>query len=101
MTAASHCRDSLIRCQRSCHARSRASVYRNSLIHSWHLFAASMTPDETLPSRQGGGLQLGLLGLLRALRIAVDDFLEHLATDPEIQSNALARYRRLRDTATA
>jgi len=75
------------------------SLYRNSLIHSWHLFAASMTADERAPSRLGGTLQLGLLDLLQALRTAIDDFLDRLATCAELQANVIARYRQLRDTA--
>src|SRR5438128_388419 len=46
------------------------SLYRNSLVHSWHLFEASMTPDERPPSRKGQTLHLGLVGLLQALRVA-------------------------------
>jgi len=71
------------------------------LVHSWHLFKASITPDKTPPSRQGGTLQLGLIGLLQALRAAIDDFLERLATSSELQANVIARYKELRDTATS
>jgi hypothetical protein len=48
---------------------------------------------------ESGTLAFGLLNFFGALVQGTGDFLERLATDPELQKNTLARYDKLKRTA--
>ncbi len=74
-------------------------MYRNSLIHSWNLFAASILPGKENISKTNGVLSFGLLNFHSALREATEDYLQRLATSPALQTNTLKRYEELRKTA--
>jgi hypothetical protein len=81
------------------HAVALYKLYRNSLVHSWNLFGASIYPDDSAVREEGGTLAFGLLNFFDALKAGVEDFLETLATDAVLQKNTLARYEKLRTTA--
>jgi hypothetical protein len=81
------------------HADEIYKLYRNSLIHSWNLFKASIYPDNTKIKTEGGTLAFGLLDFFEALVQATGSFLENLATDAALQNNTLNRYRDLRASA--
>jgi len=81
------------------HAVQIFELYRNSLIHSWNLFEASIYPDDSRVRMEGGTLAFGLLNFFGALVQGTGDFLERLAIDPELQKNTLARYDKLKRTA--
>jgi hypothetical protein len=81
------------------HAGAFYKLYRNSLVHSWNLFEASIYPDDSAVREEGGTLAFGLLNFFDALKAGVEDFLEALATDVALQKNTLARYEELRTTA--
>jgi len=74
-------------------------LYRNSLIHSWNLFEATIYPDDSPVREEGGTLAFGLLNFFEALKAGVEDFLETLAIDRALQKNTLARYDELKTTA--
>jgi hypothetical protein len=75
------------------------NLYRNSLIHSWNLFEATMYPDDRDISESNGTISFGLLNLFNALQYALHDFMSKLETDPSLQSNVLRRYKKLKSTA--
>jgi hypothetical protein len=81
------------------HAGALYELYRNSLIHSWNLFGASIYPDDSEVREEGGTLAFGLLNFFDGFKAGVEDFLETLATDAVVQKNTLARYGKLRTTA--
>jgi len=73
-------------------------LYRNSLIHSWNLFQASILPgaEEIV---KNGALCFGLLNFLDALRSAMEGFLAKLPSDPDLQKNTVKRYSKLKRSA--
>ena len=81
------------------HAGAFYKLYRNSLVHSWNLFGASIYPDGSTVREEGGTLAFGLLNFFDALKAGVEEFLETLATDATLQKNTLARYEELRVSA--
>ncbi len=74
-------------------------LYRNSLVHSWHLFKVAMTADAGAPREANGEVVIGLIGLMLALEHGIADFLTRLDQDPELQRSAIARYSELTGTA--
>lgn len=81
------------------HADQIYELYRNSLVHSWNLFEASIYPDKTRIKLEGGSIAFGLLDFFEALVQATESFLESLANDAVLQKNTLERYKELRETA--
>lgn len=74
-------------------------LYRNSLIHSWNLFEATMWPGNERIRKTRRTLEFGLLNFLDALQQGVTHFLVQLQTDAKLQTNTLNRYRKLKNTA--
>ncbi len=81
------------------HADAIRALYRNSMIHSWNLFAVSITPGDEPVAEIGGVISFGLLNFFDALSIATENFLEALLTDAALQTRTLARYNSLRNSA--
>jgi hypothetical protein len=81
------------------HAADLLKLYRHSLVHSWNLFEAAITPGAEPITKSGGVLSFGLLNFRDALRSAVTDFLDKLKSDPTLHTNTLKRYRDLRNSA--
>jgi hypothetical protein len=57
------------------------TLYRNSFMHSWNLFRASVYPDNTKIKLEGGAIAFGLLDFSQALVEATENFLETLEGD--------------------
>lgn len=74
-------------------------LHRNSLIHSWNLFEASIYPDDSNIRSEGGTVAFGLLRFFTALVEAAQDFLNKLESSAELQGNTLKRYAALKATA--
>jgi len=74
-------------------------LYRNSFMHAWNLFRASVYPDATKIRLEGGVIAFGLIHFSQALVQATEDFLETLGSDAALQRNTLKRYKELRDSA--
>jgi len=74
------------------------TFYRLSLVHNWNLFEASIYPDTTGIAREGATIAFGL-DFFGALVSATEHFLEHLASNPELQTKSLERYHGLRNLA--
>lgn len=49
-------------------------LHRNSLVHSWHLFAATIYPDNTKIKSDAGVVAFGLLDFFDVLVNATEDF---------------------------
>jgi len=81
------------------HANRIYKIYRCSLVHSWNLFEASISPDNTKIKLDGNSLTLGLLDLFECLVAATEDFLEKLTYDVALQKNTLKKYKKLRSAA--
>jgi hypothetical protein len=81
------------------HAAKIFDLYRNSMIHSWNLFEASIYPDDSKVRSEGSTLAFGLLHFFDALVNGTSAFLERLATDAALQSNTLGRYHELKRSA--
>lgn len=81
------------------HAADIYQNYRNSTVHSWHLFRVGILPGREPIGVQGGALVFGLIHFFEALEVAVEDFLAKLERDPELQKTALKRYQELRGSA--
>jgi hypothetical protein len=81
------------------HADEIYTLYRNSFMHSWNLFKASVYPDDTKIRLEGGAVAFGLLDFSQALVHATEDFLEALESDASLQRNTLKRYKELRGSA--
>jgi len=81
------------------HADDIYGMYRNSLIHSWNLFEATILPGSEGIRKTDHTLSFGLLNFLSAFQSGVDDFLKTLETDAHLQSNTRNRYEKLRTTA--
>lgn len=73
--------------------------FRLDLVHSWNLFAASISPDNARIREENGILAFGLLNYFQALTKGTKDFLIRLASDAALQSNTLQRYQELRSSA--
>jgi hypothetical protein len=76
-------------------------LHRNSLVHSWNLFEATIYPDDTKIKSEGGVVAFGLLDFFDVLVQAAGDFLNRLDTDATLQKNTLERYAELKATAKA
>jgi hypothetical protein len=76
-------------------------LHRNSLIHSWNLFEASIYPDASKIKSEGGTVAFGLLDFFAVLVDATQDFLNRLEASTDLQHNTLARYAELKATAKA
>jgi len=75
-------------------------LYRNSMVHSWNLFQATIHPrNEPVTKDKNGTLAFGLENFFDALRTSAEDFLTQLETDQGLQKNTLHRYKELRKTA--
>lgn len=74
-------------------------LYRNSAVHSWHLFEVAIYPDETKIKKEDGVLAFGLLDFFQVLVDAAGGFLEELESNGDLQKNTLARYAELKKTA--
>ena len=74
-------------------------LYRNSLVHSWNLFEATMLPDNESLENKDGVLSFGLLNFFGAIKVAVKDFLDELKLDKNLQRVTLKRYEELKKTA--
>ena len=84
------------------HANALYGLYRNSMIHSWNLFEASIRPGiEPISKTETGILTFGLLNFFAALQEGANDFLGLLETNVSLQTNTLNRYGHLRKTAKA
>lgn len=81
------------------YAEALYKVYRNTSVHSWHLFKVAIVPGHDDIREEGGSLVFGLLGFAAALRHAIENFFEKLKDDPELQASVLKRYTELRTTA--
>jgi len=81
------------------HATQIYDLYRNSMIHSWNLFEASIYPDDSPIRPEGTTLAFGLLNFFDALVGATGAFLEDLARDAALQGNTLRRYAELKRSA--
>ena len=82
------------------HADNIYGLYRNSLVHNWNLFQATILPgNDAITQTRRGGLSFGLLNFFDALKFGLEDFLKKLETDPRLQTQTLDRYRKLRSTA--
>jgi hypothetical protein len=77
------------------------TLHRNSLVHSWNLFEATIYPDDTKIKSEGGVVAFGLLDFFEALVQAAEDFLNRLEGDATLQRNTLARYTELQATANS
>lgn len=75
-------------------------LYRNSMVHSWNLFQATIHPgNEPVTKNKNGTLALGLENFFDALRTSAKNFLDQLETKQDLQENTLQRYTELRKTA--
>ena len=74
-------------------------LYRNSMVHSWHLFKVGITPGNDPLVSIGDIMQFGLINFYEALRFSTEEFLGKVAADPDFQRNVLKRYQELRDSA--
>jgi hypothetical protein len=81
------------------HADALYKLYRNSMIHSWNLFRATILPGNEKITKARGTLSFGLLDFFAALQSGVKDFLVRLRTDKHLQTNSLNRYRKLKKSA--
>jgi len=82
------------------HAADIYKLYRNSMVHSWNLFEASIYPGhEKITKAKNGIVSFGLLNFFDALKEGVNDFLAKLPANASMQSNTLRRYSELRRTA--
>jgi hypothetical protein len=75
------------------------TLYRNSLVHSWNLFEATLFADNEPVNKAGETLTFGLLHFWKALQYSVDDYLHKLKTNSQLQNNTLTRYRNLKKRA--
>jgi len=80
-------------------ARNIYKAYRNSAVHSWHLFEVTILPGDESLREDGGIIAFGLLDFFDALKEALADFFKTLETSEELQETVLRRYARLRRTA--
>ena len=81
------------------HCDSFYTLYRNSLVHRWNLFEATLYPGDEPVKDVGGTLTFGLLNFKKALEHSVADFLKKLEADIQLQNNTLNRYDNLRKSA--
>ncbi len=73
-------------------------LYRNTMVHGWNLFEASISPGRE-PITNNGTLSFGLLTFFDALVYGTQDFLEKLEYRTDLQKNSLKRYLELRGSA--
>lgn len=74
-------------------------LYRNTLVHNWNLFEATILPGDEPINEVNGTLVFGLQHLFGALKFAVADFLAALEHDRVLRWMVLDVYRRLRQRA--
>lgn len=74
-------------------------LYRHASVHSWNLFEVAITPDDEGISADRGVISFGLLNFFNALKHATENFLEQLAREAKLQTNARKRYNALRRSA--
>ena len=86
-------------CDYHSYANEIYELYRNSLVHSWNLFGATMLPGNESPENNDGVLSFGLLNLFDAIKVAVKDFLDELKVDKNLQRATLKRYEELKKKA--
>jgi hypothetical protein len=81
------------------HADSILFLYRHAMVHSWNLFAVSISPGDEPIAECGGVISFGLLNFFDALTVATENFLEKLLVDVTLQKNTLERYNALKKSA--
>lgn len=81
------------------HAEKIYKLYRNSTVHSWNLFEATMFPGHEPINTNNSTISFGLLDFFEALKYGLTDFLDKLKTDVALQKNVLCRYEELKKTA--
>jgi hypothetical protein len=74
-------------------------IYRHSMIHSWNLFEAAITPGNEGIVAHGNTISFGLINFFEALKQATENFLEQLTGDATLQTMARERYDSLRKDA--
>jgi hypothetical protein len=77
------------------HALDLYRLYRNSLVHSWHLFQVNIMPGNEAIGERFGTLSIGLINFFEALKMSVSRYLEELHSNHELYSYAVNRYRNL------
>jgi hypothetical protein len=75
------------------------TLYRNSLVHSWNLFEATLFPGKEPVKKVGDTLTFGLVDFWQALESSVNDFVRKLKTDTQLQNNTLNQYSNLKSRA--
>lgn len=75
-------------------------LYRNSLVHSWHLFRAALLPGIEPIKKDGNSISFGLLNLHQAIKSAISDFFTTLHQEPGLQQSVINRYVQLKSSAT-
>lgn len=81
------------------YAKNLLVLYRHAMSHHWNLFGGGLLPGDDPPGTQNAVLYFGLLNFRDALRAATGDFLEKLKSDPNLQTQTLTAYDRLRRSA--
>jgi hypothetical protein len=77
------------------------TLYRNSTVHSWHLFKVSILPGKEAIAKENGSVCFGLINFFAALKVAANDFFAKLRSEQALQESALKRYSQLRASARA
>lgn len=80
------------------HADLLLPLYRHTMVHSWNLFEASVSPGNA-PITYKGTISFGLLTFFGVLVHGTESFLNALETDPTLQANTLKRYGDLKGSA--
>ena len=81
------------------HAAEIYANYRNSAVHSWHLFRVGIMPGREAIEKRNDTIVFGLENFFEALKAGVEDFLTRLGTDAGLQASVLKRYAQLRASA--
>jgi hypothetical protein len=75
------------------HAKKIYKLHRNSAVHAWNLFEATILPGNQQIKDTGGIISFGLLNFFDALKAGLTDFLDKLKNDATLQANVLQRYK--------
>ena len=81
------------------HAEALYALYRNSIVHSWHLFKAGLLPEEERIQVIDGVVCFGLKHLFWALEESFKNFKKQFENDTNVQRSVMHRYSDLRSSA--
>jgi hypothetical protein len=81
------------------YAKDIYDLHRNSMVHNWNLFEATILPGDEKVQKINGVVVISLENLFQALNTSINNFLKKLTQDQKLQELVLTQYKELKSKA--